>query len=72
MERPAAIARSWLSSDIAELEWIAAFQRRLRALGVQADESSILDMAVEIHSTRGNLDPTEVAQTEWDLWPPES
>jgi hypothetical protein len=53
-------------------EWIEAFQHHLLALGVQMDADSMFDMAVEIHSTRGNLDPADEARTEWDMWPPEA
>lgn len=53
------------------LEWIAAFQQRLVFPGLRMDSSSIFDMAEEIHTTRGDLDPGDKAQTEWDLWSPE-
>ncbi len=50
-------------------DWITAFVDRLRALGIQGPREHLADMATQIHSIHGNLDPCAVAQDEWDLWP---
>lgn len=60
------------SESLKPPEWIQQFQHRLVVLGVKMDAPSMFDMAVEIHSTRGELDPLDAAQTEWDMWPPDA
>jgi len=59
------------SGTLKSPEWISVFQHHLRALGLKMDPESMFDMAVEIQSTRGTLDPADEAQTEWDMWPPD-
>ena len=42
----------------------------LSKLGVRAQPDLIEQMGAELYETQGTLDPIEVAQSEWDEWPP--
>lgn len=42
----------------------------MSALGVRASPEHITQMGEELWETEGTLDPVEVAQAEWDMWPP--
>ena len=50
--------------------WIGMFVAQLGALGVRGRGDALTDMAAQIHLTQGVRDPVEVAQAEWDMWPP--
>ena len=53
-----------------EAQWVDAFCSRMSALGASDDPSQIADMARELYETLGQLPPGDVAQAEWDSWPP--
>lgn len=52
-------------------DWTHIFVAELYKLGVRGVPHFIDDMAEEVFSTRGHLDPFDVAQTEWAEWPPD-
>ena len=48
-----------IGSTVVEADWMMAFQRHLRVLGVQVDAVAMRDMAAEIYSTRGGRGPKD-------------
>ena len=50
--------------------WLDRFVMHLSNLGVRAQPENIAEMAEELWETEGDRDPVEVAQTEWEMWPP--
>jgi len=65
--RAAVAALRW---RVTEAQWIDAFCSRMSALGVRVEPTYIADMARELYPTQGHLPPGDVAQAEWDSWPP--
>jgi len=53
-----------------EAQWVDAFCSRMGALGERVDPVYVAEMACEIYETQGHLPPGDVAQAEWDSWPP--
>ncbi|MEO8923637.1 MAG: hypothetical protein ABI330_12575 [Caldimonas sp.] len=52
-------------------EWMDAFVAELVRLGARAEPALLAQVAAEAHPYFGNLDPAQVAQTEWQVWPPD-
>jgi len=45
-------------------------KREVETGGVRVEPTYIADMARELYPTQGHLPPGDVAQAEWDSWPP--
>ena len=50
-------------------EWIEEFIRHLAMLGAVASPTRMASLAETSQALFGQMDPTKVAQIEFDLWP---
>lgn len=53
-----------------QAQWVDAFAMHMSRLGVRAVPDLLVDMAEELWSEWGQVDPVTVAQAEYDEWPP--
>ena len=53
-----------------EAVWVRAFVVAISRMGVRGEAHFISDMARQLYATHGHLRPEEVAQSQWDEWPP--
>jgi hypothetical protein len=50
-------------------QWIRAFIQQLAVLGARASPTRLASLAESSHELFGRMDPTKVAQIEFDIWP---
>lgn len=51
-------------------EWVEAFTMHMSKLQVRAEPVLLAEMAEELYPEWGTADPVQVAQAEYDEWPP--
>jgi hypothetical protein len=51
-------------------QWIDLFVMQLSRLQVRAEPHRLAEMAEELHPDFGHLNPVDLAQAEYDEWPP--
>ena len=54
-----------------EAEWVETFVMTMGRLGSQANPKHLRQLANELFASNSNSDPAEMAQVEFDEWPPE-